>query len=67
MTFAEILRYLAFFAVAFAVLGVLYGRRKRKRVHPVRAALGGLLAFAVLSGVLALPVTFIVAVMEVQP
>jgi hypothetical protein len=64
MTFAEILAYLLAVAVASAALGVVYGRRKG--AHPLHAAMSGLIAFAVLSGLLALPVTFVVAVLEVR-
>jgi hypothetical protein len=64
MTIAEILAWLAAFAAASAVLGVVYGRRKG--VHPFDGAVGGLIAFAILGGLLALPVTFVVAVLEVR-
>jgi hypothetical protein len=55
MTIAEILAWLLAFAAAFAALGMVYGLRTG--AHPVRAAMSGLLA---------LPVTFVVAVLEVR-
>jgi hypothetical protein len=64
MTIAEILAWLAVFAVLFAVMGAVDGRRRG--VRPLHGAGSGLLAFAVLSGLLALPVTFVVAVLEVR-
>lgn len=64
MTIAEILAWLLAFAAAFAALGMVHGLTTG--AHPVRAALSGLVAYAVLSGLLALPVTFVVAVLEVR-
>jgi hypothetical protein len=64
MTIAAITAYLLAFAAAFAVLGMVYGLVTG--AHPVRAAVSGLIAYAVLSGLLALPVTFAVAVLEVR-
>ena len=64
MTIAEILAWLLAVAVAFAVLGMVYGLRRA--ANPLHAAVSGLVAYAVLSGLLALPVTFVVAVLEVQ-
>jgi uncharacterized membrane protein YdcZ (DUF606 family) len=64
MTFAEILAWLLAFAAGFAVLGAIYGLRTG--AHPVRAAVSGLIAYAVLSGLLALPAVFVVAVLEVR-
>jgi hypothetical protein len=64
MTIAEILAWLLAVAAAFAVLGMVHGLTTG--AHPVRAAVSGLIAYAVLSGLLALPVTFVVAVLEVR-
>lgn len=61
MSIAEILLT---FAALFAALGAAYGIRRG--AHPLHAALSGLIAYAVLSGLLALPVTFVVAVLEVR-
>jgi hypothetical protein len=64
MTIAAITAYLLAFAVAFAALGMVYGLVTG--ANPIRAAVSGLIAYAVLSGLLALPVTFVVAVLEVR-
>jgi hypothetical protein len=64
MTIAAITAYLLAFAAAFAVLGMVYGLVTG--VRPLRAAVSGLIAYAVLSGLLALPAVFVVAVMEVR-
>ncbi|GIE30129.1 hypothetical protein Ait01nite_031740 [Actinoplanes italicus] len=64
MTIAEILASLLAFAVASAALGMVYGLARG--ANPIRAAVSGLIAYAVLSGLLALPVTFVVAVLEVR-
>jgi hypothetical protein len=53
------------FAAAFAVLGVVYGLVTG--TNPIRAAVFAVLVYMVLSGLVALPVTFVVAVLEVQP
>jgi hypothetical protein len=65
MTIAAITAFLLALAAGFAALGMVYGLVTG--AHPVRAAVSGLIAYAVLSGLLALPVTFIVAVLEVHP
>lgn len=64
MTIAEILAWLLAFAAAFAAIGAAEGMRRG--ANPLHAALSGLIAYAVLSGALAIPVTFVVAVLEVR-
>jgi hypothetical protein len=64
MTIAAITAYLLALAAAFAALGMVYGLITG--AHPIRAAVSGLIAYAVLSGLLALPAVFVVAVLEVR-
>jgi hypothetical protein len=62
MTIADVLPLLFPFAVAFAVLGMVHGLTTG--AHPVRAAVSGLLAYAVLCGLIALPIVAVVAFHE---
>lgn len=65
MTIAEILAWLLAFAAAFAVLGAVDGLRRG--VNPVRAAAGGLIAYAISLGLIALAVLIASPFLGVQP
>jgi hypothetical protein len=66
MTIAEILAWLAVFAAAFAVLGVIYGRRKGAHAHPLYDAGSGLLVFAIGGGLIALAILIVSPFLGVQ-
>jgi hypothetical protein len=63
MTIAEILAWLLAFAATFAALGAA---TRRRGGDPVRAALGGLLAFMSMAGVIALPVVLVLGFLELR-